>query len=60
MGPIACTETLVTNYQSTLGNIAEERISHLHYGERPKSRIVVSSPSGSGLPDPEAKEATIP
>jgi len=49
----------VTNYQSTLGNIAEERMSHLHCGGRLKSRIVVSSPSGSGLPDPEDEATTI-
>jgi hypothetical protein len=28
MRPIGCPETLVTNYQSTLGEIPEERISH--------------------------------
>jgi len=32
MGPRGCSETSVTNYQSTLRNIPEERRSHLHLG----------------------------
>jgi hypothetical protein len=38
MGPVVCPETSVTNYQSTLRNIPEERRSHLHRGESLKSR----------------------
>jgi len=30
MGPIACSETSVTNYHYTLGNIPEERKSRFH------------------------------
>ena len=30
MGPIGCPETSVTNYQPTLCNILEERMSHLY------------------------------
>jgi hypothetical protein len=32
MGQIGCPETSVTNYQSTLRNIPEERRTHLHRG----------------------------
>jgi hypothetical protein len=32
MGPICCPETSVNNYQSTLRNKPEERISPLHRG----------------------------
>ena len=41
MGRIDCPVTSVTNYQSTLRNIPEERRSHLHRGENPKSRNMV-------------------
>jgi len=30
MAPTGCPETSLTNYQSTLRNIPEEQISHLH------------------------------
>ena len=39
MGSICCPETSVTNYQSTLRNIPEERSSHLRRGGSLKSRI---------------------
>ena len=32
MGPIDCPKMSVTNYQSTLLNIPEERVPHLHRG----------------------------
>jgi hypothetical protein len=38
MGPIGCPETSVTNYESTLRDIPEERRSHLHGGASLKSR----------------------
>jgi hypothetical protein len=38
MGPICCPETSVTNYQSTLRNIPEERICHLHRSGSLESR----------------------
>jgi hypothetical protein len=41
MGPIGSTETTVTNYQSTLRNIPEERRSHLKGGLNLKSRILI-------------------
>jgi len=37
-GPICCPETSVTEYQCTLRNIPEERISHLHESVSLKSR----------------------
>jgi len=40
MGPIVFPETSVTNYQSTLRNIPEERRSHLHRGGSRKSHTV--------------------
>jgi hypothetical protein len=39
MGLIVCPEMLVTNYLSTLCNIPEEQIFHLHYGRGLKSHI---------------------
>ena len=38
MGPMCFLETSVTNYQSTLRNIPEERRSHFHRGGSLKSR----------------------
>jgi hypothetical protein len=38
MGPTGCPRTPVTNYQSTLRNISEERRSHLHRGRSLQSR----------------------
>jgi hypothetical protein len=38
MRSIGCTETTVTNYNSTLRKIPEECISNLHHGESLKSR----------------------
>ena len=40
MGPTGCPETSVTNYQSTLSNIPEERRSHLHSHASLKSRML--------------------
>jgi hypothetical protein len=40
LGPIGCLETSVSNNLSTLCNIPEERISHLHCGGSLKSRSV--------------------
>jgi len=40
MGPIRCPETSVGNYHSRLRNIPEERRSHLHRSETPKTFIV--------------------
>jgi hypothetical protein len=37
MRPIRCPETAITNYQSMLCNIPEERRPHLHCGGSPKS-----------------------
>jgi hypothetical protein len=37
MGPIGCLETSVTNYQSTLRNVPEERSSRVHLGGSLKS-----------------------
>jgi hypothetical protein len=39
MGSIGCTETAVNNYQSTLRNVPEERIFHLHRGGRLESLV---------------------
>lgn len=39
MWPIGFPETWVTNYQFTLRNIPEERVSYLHRGRSLKSRI---------------------
>jgi len=39
MEPTGCPRTSVTNYQSTLRNIPEERRSHLHRGGSFKSHI---------------------
>jgi hypothetical protein len=39
MGPTGRPRTSVTNYQSTLRNIPEERSSHLHCGGSLESRI---------------------
>jgi hypothetical protein len=41
MGPIAYPETSVNNHRSTLRNITEERISHLHRGTTLKTNIVL-------------------
>jgi hypothetical protein len=38
MGPTGCPETSITNYQSTLRNIPEERVSRLRRGGSVKSR----------------------
>jgi hypothetical protein len=49
MGPKGCPETSVTNYQSTLPNILEERTSDLHRGGSLKSRkrsYVIKEPDG--------------
>ena len=43
MAPINCPETSVTNYQSTLRYIPEERISHIIRIERLKSLQFVSN-----------------
>jgi hypothetical protein len=39
MRPMQCSETSITNYQSTLRKIPEERRSHLHCGGNMKSNI---------------------
>jgi hypothetical protein len=39
MGPMGCPETSLRNYHSTLRNIPEERIPHLHRSGSLKSRI---------------------
>jgi len=40
VGQTGCPETSVSNYQSTLSNIPEERRSHLHRDGSLKSRIL--------------------
>jgi len=44
MGPIGGPETSVNNYKSSLPDVLEERRSHLHSGERLKSKIFVTTP----------------
>jgi hypothetical protein len=41
MRPIGCTETSITNYQSALRKILEERIYHLHRDVSLKSRLFI-------------------
>ena len=41
IGLRSCPDTSVTNYQSTMRNIPEERISHLHRGWSLKSRQII-------------------
>ena len=38
--PIGCPETSVSKYQSTLGNVPEEREPHLHSGESLKQNHI--------------------
>jgi len=40
MGPLGCPETSITNYQSTLRNIPEERKSDLRCGGSLNSRLI--------------------
>jgi hypothetical protein len=40
MGALVCPETSLSNYQSTLRNMAEKRRPHLHRGGNLKSRVV--------------------
>jgi hypothetical protein len=40
---ICCPQTSARNYHHTLGNIPEERISHLHRGGSLNSRIIEDS-----------------
>jgi len=42
MGPTACPEMSVNNYQSTLNNILEERRSQLHRDGSLKLQILIS------------------
>jgi hypothetical protein len=49
MGPTGCPETSEINYQSTLLNIPEERISHLRRAESLKSRTGILPISGWDL-----------
>jgi hypothetical protein len=55
MGPTGCPETSVNNHQSTLRNIPEEQISHLHHGGSQTSRkcafiLYMYNTSPSGVP----------
>jgi hypothetical protein len=43
IGPIWCPETAVTNYQSTLRDIPQERISHLHCGGKPEIKQAMNT-----------------
>jgi len=43
MGPIGCPKTAVTNYQSTLRDTPQERISHLHSGEKPEIKQAMNT-----------------